>query len=99
MGSQGIVLRITVMMLVASLTLGDPGPDQATWVGISDLGQELRRRAESAVPERRVSVAPSAGGAQARVVTRRGQISPDSRLWGLQTLDTDHTQSSVVSAQ
>ena len=40
------------MMLVASLTLRDPGPDQATWVGVSDLGQQLRRRAESAESER-----------------------------------------------
>ena len=83
MGSQGSVLRITVTSIVASLTLRDPGPDQATWVCVSDLGQQLRRRAESA--ERRVSVAPSAGVEQAPV-TRRGQISPDSRHWTLVTL-------------
>ena len=78
-------------MIVASLT---QGLTRATWVGDWDLGQE--RRAESA----------GRGEWAARhqlvvrwPVTRRGQISPDSRLWGLQTLDTDHTQSSAASGQ
>ena len=68
--------RITVMMIVASLTQG-----LTTWVGDWDLGQELRRARGG-----RVSGASSAGGA----VTSDQAGADFTRFQTLGSPDTGH---------
>ena len=79
--------RITVMIIVASLT---QGLTRATWVGDWDLGQELR--AESAG---RGEWASSAGGA----VTSDQAGADFTRFQTLGSPDTGHWSHSVISSQ